>query len=656
MNEDLQTPGWIRIDNTEAERVLLIAGVSQRQRHPQPLMRALPWAIGCIWIAGFRLLLDSKGMTDAIDWAFALVLVATLLGVQSVIAWERLRRVARAFPATYRIAADTNGIALESEAGSCSLPWSGVEALVRHGKGWLIHLKSLNGLYLPTRCFSDPEEADAWFRHAEQCSGLRRVEAPPELPGACAHGLWQGLRDLLSNLQAGLLFAAFRARAVSHLRVSGAQILLVAAASLLLGLGFDLYVAGTNGSFNWYALPGFGCSWLIMLLCAWAVASCSPHPDRLMGGMLAIAVCSLVLQLPQMAVYAAMMRFPDATLYLSYGTLAACGWLVLALIVALVRSFELPDDQRMAAVLGVVFSMAASIWLGLGEARLWVAAPAEGEQTQNLDWQKTTRESMLYSQPALLDESLAAVKPGLPGKPELFLLAMAGYGSQDVFKREVESVESLFAERFSTAGHSVVLVNNPGTLDSRPLASLTALKRSLADIGRKMNPEDVLFLFMTSHGASDFRFSLQLWPYRFDELSPEALRDALDAAGIRHRVIVVSACYSGGFVPALAGPDTLVMSASRADRNSHGCSHEAEWTFFGKAYFNEALRETRDFPNAFRIASEAITKREDDEGLIHSEPQIQVGDAIVPVLDRLKAELEHPGAGSAGWVRPFPGP
>ncbi|TVO67595.1 hypothetical protein FHP89_10135 [Denitromonas ohlonensis] len=33
----------------------------------------------------------------------------------------------------------------------------------------------------------------------------------------------------------------------------------------------------------------------------------------------------------------------------------------------------------------------------------------------------------------------------------------------------------------------------------------------------------------------------------------------------------------------LAEPNTLVVTASRADRNSHGCSHSADWTFFGRA-------------------------------------------------------------------------
>ena len=64
----------------------------------------------------------------------------------------------------------------------------------------------------------------------------------------------------------------------------------------------------------------------------------------------------------------------------------------------------------------------------------------------------------------------------------------------------------------------------------------------------------------------------------------------LDDAGIRNRVIVVSSCYSGTFVDALRDDDTLVMTASAKDRNSFGCSNEADFTYFGKAYFDEALR------------------------------------------------------------------
>ena len=107
-----------------------------------------------------------------------------------------------------------------------------------------------------------------------------------------------------------------------------------------------------------------------------------------------------------------------------------------------------------------------------------------------------------------------------------------------------------------------------------------------------MDPEeDVLFLFLTSHGTKDGRLSIALYPSAGSRTSPPPeLRKMLDDAGIRNRVIVVSSCYSGTFVDALRDDDTLVMTASAKNRNSFGCSNEADFTYFGKAYFDEALR------------------------------------------------------------------
>lgn len=250
---------------------------------------------------------------------------------------------------------------------------------------------------------------------------------------------------------------------------------------------------------------------------------------------------------------------------------------------------------------------------------------------------------MLYEQSRLLDQALNAVKPGRPGIPEIFLLALAGHGAQDVFLREVRAVEEQFRGQFDTAGHSVVLVNNPSTLDRIPVASVTALAHSLRRIGERMNrDEDVLFLFMTSHGSPDHHFDLSLWPYRFDELTPQRLRRMIDDAGIRYKVVLVSACYSGGFVGPLADDDTLVITAAAQDRNSHGCSHEADWTFFGRAFFQEALTKTHSVEAAFAEAQAAVAKREAAEGYLASQPQIAVGSHIRPVLHRIEQRTRAP--------------
>ena len=317
-------------------------------------------------------------------------------------------------------------------------------------------------------------------------------------------------------------------------------------------------------------------------------------------------------------------------------------WYLSASVLALIRTGRVSSPARKLGVcLITIFCLfLLPYFLGEGYVSLWQKRYNDSEyQASRKRRLLPAQEAVLYAQPKLLAETLEKVAPERPGVTDLYLVAMGGYGSQDVFLREVKSVSTLFAERFGTQDHSIELINNPTTVLTHPIASVTALERTLNTMGARMNPEeDVLFLFMTSHGAEK-AFNLQLWPYQFDDLTPERLRQMLDASQIKNRVIVVSACYSGSFIEPLINDDTLVISASRADRNSHGCSHEAEWTFFGQAYFNESLRHTLSFTQAFEEAKQSIARREEAENLDLSEPQMFVGENIVTVLQRLQDRL-----------------
>jgi hypothetical protein len=116
----------------------------------------------------------------------------------------------------------------------------------------------------------------------------------------------------------------------------------------------------------------------------------------------------------------------------------------------------------------------------------------------------------------------------------------------------------------------------------------------------------------------------------------------LDEAGVRHRVIAISACYSGGWVGPLESDSTLVMTAADKDHTSYGCGKRSELTFFGRALFDEQLRNTRSFEQAFAAAVPVIRQREEDarkaDGF--SNPQISVGAKIRPVLDELAQRLD----------------
>jgi len=249
-------------------------------------------------------------------------------------------------------------------------------------------------------------------------------------------------------------------------------------------------------------------------------------------------------------------------------------------------------------------------------------------------------EAAFYRQPELLERALAEMQPSRAGQPQLFFVGFAGYGGQAVFKREVLAVRALFDERFGTKARSLTLINHPSTLSDTPLATITNLDRALQRLGKLMNKdEDVLFLFLTSHG-SKHQFAVEMQGFPLNTLNPGILRTMLDRSGIKNSVIVVSACHSGSFVPVLADPTTLVIAAAHEDRNSFGCEDRREWTYFGDAYFNQSLRRERSFERAFERATELVGQWEARDKLTPSLPQIAGGEELRTRLAQLAGKTE----------------
>ena len=230
-------------------------------------------------------------------------------------------------------------------------------------------------------------------------------------------------------------------------------------------------------------------------------------------------------------------------------------------------------------------------------------------------------------QASLLDQALSALQPG-DSASHLYFVGFAAYGPEAVFKREVVAVRELFDERLGTKDRSVALINHASTAEDVPLASSDNLDRVLQHLGRIMHRDrDTLFLFLTSHGEPGL-LAVVMPGLELGHLTPGALRQMLDRSGIQKRVVVVSACYSGSFIPALAGPNTLVIAAARGDRPSFGCSDKRTWTYFGDAYFNRALRKETSFKKAFHRASELVERWERLGRLKPSLPQMAGGEGL----------------------------
>jgi hypothetical protein len=242
----------------------------------------------------------------------------------------------------------------------------------------------------------------------------------------------------------------------------------------------------------------------------------------------------------------------------------------------------------------------------------------------------------LLEQGRLLDAAIAKLPASTPAI-ELYALTLAGDGKQSVFMREADYVGDLLQERFAAHGR-ITLVNHRDHLADRPLATSASLGRTVQALAERSGQEDLIFIYLTSHGSSQHELNLDQPRLQLDDLPASELADLLEPLKDRFKVLVISACYSGGFIPKLQDEKTLVMTAARADRVSFGCSEENDFTYFGRALFAEALQQTDDLQRAFKLAQASVAEREKTDGFEPSEPQIWPAKAVLAQWRKLRQQ------------------
>ncbi|WP_313492956.1 C13 family peptidase [Psychrobacter faecalis] len=303
-------------------------------------------------------------------------------------------------------------------------------------------------------------------------------------------------------------------------------------------------------------------------------------------------------------------------------------WQTLALLWIFFRRLRISWWERIIVLVGAVALLT-----------IWQRNVADQPIFKQIPVEPVLEEAALYEQPRLLQQALDRIDPSIPGKSDWYFMGVAGFSEQNVFRSEINKVRELFDVRFGTSDHSLALINNNYTWLDEPIATKTSILRGLKTIGQQMNAdEDVLFLTLSSHGDENV-IQLANPPLAMDNLDATWLREALDASGIRWRVIVVSACYSGSFIDELASPTTVIITASAADKMSFGCTNSAEMTYFGQAFFAESLRENTSFSDAFKDAAYRVQERELYMGFEPSEPQMVIGSLMETALPAFEQVL-----------------
>ncbi|MFO1320023.1 MAG: C13 family peptidase [Burkholderiales bacterium] len=446
-------------------------------------------------------------------------------------------------------------------------------------------------------------------------------------------------RDLLSNLTGGCRAAFLLGGRPGAWRPFSEQILLLGLLDLAITFLASFAASPFEGEFHWAGLPRAMLPASLVLAAGWVLARRSRWPG-------ALALVATIL-LSVLVVFDAVVNVLEG-IETSAGVEWAVGgwdvgtvlflWWAGAAAVAVARAVGGAWRVRFANAGWTIVLVALPLWF-VPYVPLWNGPAGDGADAP--DAYAGSREDVIYAQPRLMHQVAARLARQRPGIEDLYFVGAAGYAGEDVFLNEVSLAADLVRTRFDAEGRTLVLSNNARTVRTLPVASATSLAQALKAVAQTMDvDEDMLFLFLTTHGSEDHTLAMEFWPLQLAGLTPDMLKRMLDDAGIKWRVIAVSACYAGGFVDPLKDARTLIMTAADAKHQSFGCGTDSELTYFGKAFFDEALRSTFSFTGAFERARDAIARRERENEFTPSNPEMFVGDEIRLKLDRLTRRLE----------------
>ncbi len=236
-----------------------------------------------------------------------------------------------------------------------------------------------------------------------------------------------------------------------------------------------------------------------------------------------------------------------------------------------------------------------------------------------------------------INAALRSLKPQRKGIVDAYVIVVA-LDADAVFNREAREAGRVLARRFAAEGRTIVLAADEGRSKASAPGSINHLAIALAATAEVMDRnEDLLVLYSTSHGHPAGGLVYKDAARGIGALPPPKLAELIDPPGFKNRLLIIQACYSGQFVAPLAADRTIIATASAADRPSFGCSAGNDWTLYGHALINLAMREPQPLEAQFRRAAEIVAEAEQRAGLPPSNPQLSIGGATGAWLKALEA-------------------
>lgn len=210
-------------------------------------------------------------------------------------------------------------------------------------------------------------------------------------------------------------------------------------------------------------------------------------------------------------------------------------------------------------------------------------------------------------------DTLAKLPAQRPGVVDTYVLSVSLW-NEPVFENEAKEAANVLARRYDAAERTVVLSAGKGQGIARafPVFNPNNFNAVLGRFGKLIDPnEDLVVVFITSHGSPDGNVVVQEKGRLAGGIRAPHLRQSLQQAGIRTKLLLISACFAGNYILPFSNDDTVILTAAAADKTSFGCEPQRDWTYFGDAMFNHVLRGGTGIVEAFDMARGVIARWED---------------------------------------------
>ena len=611
------------------------------------LIRAPFYALIALTMAGVIWLRTEREMLAFFGGVLATFLLGAIQAYVSQKSSAPLRTGIFFGPTRYLFSAP--GIEVERPESGGSVRWSqvlGVESTRTHVFVWLTQS---SGYVVPARDLSGGLTPDmvagrlrAFMAHArsEAGAGVAASDfsvpppAPESLPLAPRHTVAQELGAAVKQL---LLLRADAAQLVG----SDRAIALLTAIALSIWLPLDWFVYEGPMEFMPEQIGGLAFVIAGALALAWIIARLSV-PQVEYRRVLLVVTASMFIAIAGSTLFN---LFAERWLIATLVALAVTAYATLYFKLALRTLTGFVQTRALlsaAAATFVFIAMMDRLYINPG---LWVYTGDDDVETEGgTNYQDAWRriEELQFDQRARLDAQVAQIAGHLAPGAQLYFVGFAGYGEQRVFAEEIGLAAQQVARRYGSGDREILLVNDRRDLEKYPLATPRSLRHTLVSLGKVMDPDDVLFLALSSHGDADATLSVSNAGMMPGELDATEVADALRESGIGWKVIVISACHAGSFIESLADDHTIVLTAAAADRTSFGCADDRDLTYFGEAFYRDALPKAASLRAAFDAAKASIAQREKAEGIDASDPQASYGAAIEAKLAALETAATTP--------------